>query len=289
MTRSFLRYMILALVSCSILQLTVFAQTSIKIGDTRDDVIRAFGKPSGTMLQNGSEILVYADGFVELKRGKVVNIDSQLLQPTRQENKDGVHAVQGTNRPEDKAAAVPPKQSAKEKKAAEKKAHSGKDKPSAFSSLVSRIRSVFGASSDACKVYKKFSEHMARNQYGTARSLATGAALNAIPAGAGDDSGRKTGRLASAAANASSAGSLMEAKDDTDSDNSGSVEKVAYSIETDTVSEDGKSATVVAVQTVYRTGSGSVASPASSRQRAELTRVGGAWKVSVFENQATGK
>ncbi len=44
-------------------------------GDTKDDVLRLLGKPTGTMVMKGIEILVYPWGRIWIKDGKVLSVE----------------------------------------------------------------------------------------------------------------------------------------------------------------------------------------------------------------------
>ena len=64
-----------ALASCVWLLFVTFARADIGVGDTRDEVLRQFGKPSSNAHRGDHEILLYPKGGrVELVGGKVVDV-----------------------------------------------------------------------------------------------------------------------------------------------------------------------------------------------------------------------
>ena len=64
-----------ALASCLWILSAVFARADIGVGDTRDEVLRQFGKPSSQARRGTHEILLYPKGGrVELVEGRVVDV-----------------------------------------------------------------------------------------------------------------------------------------------------------------------------------------------------------------------
>lgn len=78
----------LILIFCIQIVSTAIVHAEIGIGSTRQEVIKAFGEPTGVMTSGKEEILSYPGGMIVIIDGKVNNIDkdfSQRLESRKEE------------------------------------------------------------------------------------------------------------------------------------------------------------------------------------------------------------
>lgn len=66
------------LVLCIVVALPILAMAEIRVGSSRDDVIKELGAPVGEMVVKGVTIMTYDGGVLELRNGTVVRMDEDF-------------------------------------------------------------------------------------------------------------------------------------------------------------------------------------------------------------------
>ena len=151
----------------AVLALSISQAFALKVGDTRESVIKELGEPTGTMEANGKEILSYKGGVVKLEKGKVVSFTKKLKEYAAAYEKQDKEAKERLEKGEVFFDGRWMSEAEKEKLVAEKKKESGSDEAGA-EGKGSSSGAVWMTDYDAAlKLAKKENKHLLLNFTGS--------------------------------------------------------------------------------------------------------------------------